>query len=171
MSRNFELALEKGAVGERVCRLRLERQGWVVYQPITEGSHAFDMLAIQNKARAVAIDVKAKARLNKWRATGINQKHFETYQAFSQAHLMPFWLFFVDEHERKIYGNCLEALEQPVDIDGRTWPAVMTFAGVPTRVWHLDQMITISDLDEMTATELSTLSQRSYEFAPTELAQ
>lgn len=133
---------------------------------MTDGAHAFDMLAIQNKERAVAIDVKAKARLNNWRATGINQRHFETYQAFSIRHSMPFWLFFVDECERKIYGNRLDEIEKPKAYDGGLWPQVKRFRGVETRVWHLDQMLIIADIDEAIAAELAAHSQRSHDYAP-----
>lgn len=124
------------------------------------------MLAIQNKERAVAIDVKAKARLNFWRATGINQCHFEVYQAFSERHSMPFWLFFVDEFEKKIYGNRLDELEKPKRYDGQMWPLVKVFRNVPTRVWHLEQMLMIAELEEAVAAELVAHSQRSYAYEP-----
>lgn len=162
MSRNFDVSLEKGAVGERICRQYLERKGWVVYQPMTDGAHAFDMLAIKNKERAIAMDVKAKARMNRWYATGINQRHFRTYEGFSNRHSMPFWLFFVDEHERRIYGNSIDALETQVEADGRLWPTVMTFKNVETRVWHLSQMLTLAVIDDQCALELAALNQRSY---------
>lgn len=166
--RSFELSLRKGAIGEQVCRDILERKGWVVYQPATEGAHAFDMLAILNKQRAVAIDVKAKARLNHWRATGINQAHFETYKAFSEKHAMPFWLFFVDECEHAIYGNELSILETPVTIDGHLWPRVMKWKP-PIRLWHLDQMRLVCSIDDAIAYELAELSQRSYAYTPSEV--
>lgn len=165
MLKSFEMALKKGVVGEAICRQHLERKGWVVYQPITDGAHAFDMLAIKDKRKAVAIDIKSKARMNRWRATGINQRHFEVYRNFSDKHKMPFWLFFVDECERSIYGNSLSALEQPKIIDGQIYPVVKKWRD-EIRIWHLDQMIVIGQIDEEMACDLEKLSQRSYQYAP-----
>ena len=54
---NFEVALKKGAVGETIVRRILEQKGWVVYQPMTDGAHCFDMLSIKDKKSAIAIDV------------------------------------------------------------------------------------------------------------------
>jgi hypothetical protein len=34
--------VQKGDTGERIVRSYLESKGWVVYEPITEGRHAFD---------------------------------------------------------------------------------------------------------------------------------
>lgn len=166
ISKSFDLALKKGEIGERICRDRLEQKGWVVYQPLTEGAHAFDMMAIKDKRKAIAIDVKAKARLNFWRATGIDQKHFEVYRSFSDSHRMPFWIFFVDEYERKIYGNEISKLEESKHIDGNQWPKVMVFRNKQTRLWHLDSMILLCEIDGQIAAQLAEASQRSYAYDP-----
>lgn len=162
-SRNFEIALKKGDIGERIVRAYLEAKGWVVYRPETEGPHCFDMLSIREKRTAIAIDVKAKARLNRYPATGINQKHFEEYFAFSKKHNMPFWLVFVDEMQREVYGNTIEELEKPREIDGRKYPMVMEWK-TPTRIWPLSVMKTISKLTEEHCKELVSVSQRKHEY-------
>ena len=159
--RNFDVALRKGAVGEQVVRAFLERAGWVVYQPMTEGAHCFDMLCIKGKRTAVAFDVKAKARLNRYPATGINQRHFEEYAAFSDKHRMPFWVVFVDEGMRAVYGNTIEQLEIPRTVEGREYPVVMPWK-VPTRLWPLEAMRPIHTLTEEQAATLAALNQRSY---------
>lgn len=166
MSKSFDLALKKGEIGEQVCRQRLEQKGWVVYRPVTDGAHAFDMMAIKDKSKAIAIDVKAKARMNHWRATGIDQRHFDVYSAFSDKHQMPFWIFFVDEYEQKIYGNEISKLEEPRHIDGNLWPKVMVFRNKQTRLWHLDSMILLCEIDDQIARQLAEASQRSYAYDP-----
>ena len=75
---NFKKALEKGAMGEKIIKDFLEEKGWIVYQPFAGKAHAFDMLAIKDKKKAIALDIKAKSRLDFIEATGINTKHFET---------------------------------------------------------------------------------------------
>lgn len=163
---NFDIAKRKGAVGERVVRAFLERAGWIVYQPMTEGAHCFDMLCIKDKKMAVAFDVKAKARLNKWPATGINQRHFEEYVSFSKKHNMPFWVVFVDEGMREIYGNKIDELEIPRNINGIDYPKVMPW-NPPTRVWPLSAMRKIHTINEDEASELAGFNQRSYDYTVT----
>ncbi len=159
--RNFEIAIKKGEVGEAIVKDHLEKKGWVVYQPVTDGAHCFDILCIKQKKTAIAIDVKSKSRLNKFPATGINQSHFDEYKAFSEKHNMPFWIIFVDEGQKKIYGNCLEALEQLRVVDGNKYPFVMPNYGKPIRVWPLSAMIHIANLDDSEQASLLALNQRT----------
>lgn len=161
-STNFDKALQKGKYGEIVARELLESKGWVVYEPFTSGAHAFDMLAIKDKKKAIALDVKTKARMNKWKATGINLRHFETYKTFSENHNMPFWIVFVDELEMRIYGNTLQELEKPFQYKDEKYPFTMKSQNI--RVWHLDQMKHIADLDKIITEKLIDLSQRNYEY-------
>ncbi len=162
---SFDIAMKKGAVGEDIVKRLFERKGWVVYSPETEGAHQFDILAIKDKASAIAVDVKTKASMKFYPATGINQRHFEEYLRFSEKHLMPFWLVFVDEGLKKIYGNTLSELEKPRQVEGRVYPLVITCnGGVKVRLWPLDAMEDIAALDDCAATALTSLSQRSYEY-------
>lgn len=164
--RNFNQALRKGAVGERIMKGLIERNGWVTYQPTTQGkAHHFDMMATFQKERAIALDVKAKARLNKWEATGVNLRHFTEYKQFSERHNMDFWLIFVDEELGEVYGNSLAALERPfIASDGYTYPRNMSWRP-PIRIWHLDQMIRgIHHLSDEEVLELRRLSQRNHEY-------
>jgi hypothetical protein len=158
---SFNVAREKGALGESVVRQILEASGWVVYQPMTDGPHQFDMLCIKNKRSAVAFDIKAKARMNKFPCTGVNQKHFEEYKRFSERHLMPFWIVFVDEGMRSIYGNTIEELEKPRLEGGISYPWTPNW-GTALRLWPLSAMRTIAEISEEEAAALSALSQRSY---------
>lgn len=166
--KSFEVALQKGAVGEAIIRQHLEAKGWVVYQPITEGAHCFDMLGIFQKKSAVAFDVKAKARMNKYPCTGVNQTHFEEYQRFSERHAMPFWIVFVDEGMREIYGNTIQELERPRSIAGIDYPWQMRArSGKVLRLWPLAAMKRIAVLSDDYASALSALNQRSYEYGAT----
>lgn len=162
--RNFEIAMAKGEVGEMFVRAHLERKGWIVYKPHTEGAHAFDILAIFKKKSAIAIDVKAKSRMNKYPATGINQKHFEEYKAFSDKHNMPFWIVFVDEDQRTVYGNAISELELPRLVLGKQYPFVMPTGYSPVRLWPLEAMKHIANLDDACAAQLTSLSQRNHKY-------
>jgi hypothetical protein len=167
--KSFDKALKKGAVGEAIVRQLMEAKGWTVYQPFTEGAHAFDILGIKDKKTAIALDVKTKARLNKWPITGVSQSHFEEYWEFSEKHCMQFWIVFVDEMLREIYGNTIEELERSVLCeDGTIYPWVSEDPrGKKIRYWHLDSMRHIADIEVDDAETLRSLSQRSYEYKPT----
>ncbi len=161
---SFDMAMRKGFLGEDIVKRLFERKGWVVYSPETKGAHQFDILAIKDKDSAVAVDVKTKASMNWYPATGVNQKHFEEYQRFSNKHSMPFWLVFVDEKLKKVYGNTLSELEKPRQVAGNVYPLVKTFGGVKIRLWPLEAMIPIALIENDVATILMSLSQRSYDY-------
>lgn len=163
-SRNFDLALEKGEYGEQIVRRILEQKGFVVYKPHTEGAHAFDVLAIKDKSRCIAMDVKAKSRRNKYADTGINVRHFLTYKSFSETHRMPFWLVFVDEMIGKIYGNTLDQLAKPMQRDGISYPYTFDNGYGATIYWHLESMIEMYSLSETDKSNLVKLSQRNHEY-------
>lgn len=165
---SFEIALKKGEVGEQIVRQHLEGKDWVVYQPQTPGAHCFDILAIKDKKQAIALDVKAKSRMNKFPATGINQKHFEEYQHFSEKHLMPFWVIFVDEMQKTVYGNSIEELEKKREVEGVTYPFIMKTAYAAVRLWPLEAMKPIAVLDEREQEQLISFNQRKYTYEVTE---
>lgn len=172
-SKSFDTALKKGDIGERVVIPILERKGFAVYRPFTEGAHCFDILAIQNKDKAIALDVKAKARLNSYEATGIDQRHFEEYKNFSEKHNMDFWVIFVDEMLGEIYGNKISELEKPRCRSGEItetnefYPMVKPwgYRGSKIRVWHLNSMIrNIGSLNDEAINDLKNYSQRAHEY-------
>jgi hypothetical protein len=162
---SFETALKKGDLAEKAIKGILEKRGYVVYMPKTEGSHAFDMLAIKNKETAIALDIKAKARRTKYKDTGIDVRLYNVYKNFSVKHNMPFWVIFVDESMKKAYGNELSVLDQERVLDGHKYPwECITQEGRRIVYWHIDSMITIADLEESLVNDLIVTSQRNYEY-------
>jgi hypothetical protein len=159
--RNFNTALEKGEYGEQIVRCILEEKGFIVYKPNTEGAHAFDILAIKDKSKCIAMDVKAKARRNKYADTGINLRHYNVYKRFADKHAMDFWLIFVDEMLGSIYGNTLEKLDEPKKVDGIKYPYNSNNS---IRYWPISSMIVIHQLNQKERADLACLSQRSYNY-------
>jgi len=163
--KSFKKALQKGEIGEDIVRQCLEKKGWIVYQPKTDGAHCFDMLSIKDKKTAIALDIKAKARMNKYPATGIDQKQYEEYAFFSKKHNMPFWVIFVDEMLGKIYGNTIEELESPRIAENKAYPFVFTNGyGQKIRLWPLSAMIPIASIVAEDIHRLKSLNQRNYSF-------
>lgn len=165
MSKSFDIALAKGEFGERIVKGILEQKGFVVYKPATPGAHAFDVLAIKDKKRCIALDVKAKSRRNNFPDTGINYKHFLVYRDFSDTHKMPFWLVFVDEMLGKVYGNTIEELSRPREENGNKYP--MRWGGDTGIIyWPLSAMIVFHTLTPDECRQLQAMNQRSYDFKP-----
>lgn len=115
--------VKKGKIGEQLVKEYLENNGFIVYEPQTEGAHGFDKLAIKDKRQAVIAECKTKARRNKYADTGINERHLEEYQYISKKHNLPVFIFFVDEHLGKIYGNYILKLLEPKKINGKYYPS------------------------------------------------
>lgn len=162
---NFETALEKGRIGERIIRSLLEQKGWCIYQPNTPGAHAFDMMALKDKRVAIALDVKAKAMMNARPETGVNLKHYHDYRRFAERHKMDFWIFFVDEHAREIYGNRLAELDRPRVANGCEYPrTIRTRHGKEIILWPRDAMVGVARLSADEAQALREASQRSYAY-------
>jgi hypothetical protein len=167
MLASFKVALQKGSVGERIIKQWLEAKRFVVYQPTTDCAHAFDMLAIRDKTTTIALDVKSKAAMNKLPATGVDYRLFEEYQAWSKKHSIPFWLMFVDEGRREVYGNWISKLEEPRDVGGIAYPYEMhTRFGKRLRLWPLAAMEIVAQLKEEEVNDLAIHNQRNYAYEP-----
>ena len=163
--KNFEISLKKGRIGEDIVRRVLEQDRFVVYQPVTTGAHAFDMLAVKDKDYTIAVDVKTKPRRKYYRDTGINEDHYIIYKKFQDEHNIDFIIVFVDEVEKKIYGQTLNELDKPIYKEGHWYPWMQTTGGGKTiRYWHLDSMYVIGDVADNEAENLCELAQRNYEY-------
>jgi hypothetical protein len=166
--KSFETKLAKGKLGEDIVRGLLERKGWIVYCPFTGGAHAFDMLATYQKEKAIALDVKAKSRMNKYPATGINVRHYEQYKRFSEKHSMPFWIVFVDEQTNEIYGETLQNLDVECIVEGIKYPFVLTTKyGQDIRLWAIEKMHKFGSIPETASAELKKHNTRNYDYKPT----
>ena len=156
-------SVKKGNIGERIVREYLESKGLICYQPVTESAHAFDMLAIKDKKQIVIAEIKSKALMNKWRATGFEQRHYEEYKRIQEKHKIPVFVFFVDEHMGKIYGNTLDELDKEITREGARFP--MLISNGRTRIYHFDSMKIVADLTLDDCEELKQYTRRSYKYA------
>lgn len=150
---NFEKSLKKGQIGERIIWEFLEDRGWIVYKPYTENKpHYFDIIATRNKEKVIAIDVKTKARFNKWAAQGININHYEQYLHFVKTTNVPFYLVFIDDKIGDVHVADITKLKNGFN------PNKNVIA------WSLDQMHFLFKIDHETIENLSKYDQRNYKF-------
>ena len=158
--------VKKGALGEMIVRQALESKGYIVYEPKTKGAHPFDLLAVKDKRVFVIAEVKTKARLNNWEATGINVSHYNDYIHVMEAHNIDVVLCFVDEHpsEKRVYGQRLSELIKEHKENGIDYPNFDILKKRNIVMIPLSKMITISNLDDHTVTNLMELSTRSHDY-------
>jgi hypothetical protein len=151
----FETSLKKGELGEQIIRKYLELKGWIVYCPFTKDkAHYFDMLCTFNKEKVLAIDVKTKARLNKWNAQGINIKSYNEYLNFTATTSVPFYLIFVDDKTGHVHLADLNKLKNHI------YPNQNIIA------WNIDDMQFLFKISEEEIKQLSEYDQRNYNFNP-----
>lgn len=152
---NFDIAMQKGELGEKIIRDFLQKKGWVVYFPFTKDkAHFFDMLCTFDKDKVIAIDVKTKARLNKWNAQGINKLHYEQYLSFVEKSNVNFYLIFIDDKTGEVYACDISKLKNPI------------FPNPKIIAWELKQMKFLFKITENQINELTKFDQRNYNFKP-----
>ena len=164
-----KISVKKGTTAEELVHARLERLGFTVYRPETEGPHLIDILAIKGAGpQMIAVDVKAKARRTYYPDTGINIRVYKRYLALGEKHDISIMLVFVDEYLRRIYGNWLNELSRPVKIAvGEKIIEYPLYSG-GIIYFPLASMIVLGEIEAGKVAELSRLSVRSYEYANNE---
>jgi len=152
--KKFEIALQKGELGEKIIQEYLEAKGWIVYFPFTKNkAHAFDMLCTKNKEKIIAIDVKTKARLNKYNAQGINIKSYNEYLKFKEKMSINFYLIFVDDKNGDVH-----TFEIGNDIKSFTMGKII--------FWWVKDMNFMFNIGKEKIEELSKFDQRNYDYKP-----
>ncbi len=153
-----KIQVKKGDIGEDIIKNYLEQKGWVIYAPTTNKAHYFDMIATRNKKEIIGYDVKTKARLNKIEATGIDKQDYLDYKRFTRDYYFPFYLFFVDEKEGKVYYQLLNKLPEPFELKNKTKVEIVC--------WYLKDLQFIFSLTEDQKNNLSKFDNRNYNYKP-----
>ncbi len=156
--KNFEDTpqYKKGKIGEEIVKNMLKQKGWITYAP-EGGPHYFDILATKDKSSVIAIDVKTKARFNKWAAQGIDTRHYEQYMNFVKNTSVPFFLIFVDDKNGEIHAANIAHLKNGFH------PAKNIIA------WPLSQMKKIGHIqDKNLIDKMGQFDTRKYKYNPEE---
>jgi len=111
--------VKKGDIGEAIIINYLEKNGYIINKPITDGPHRFDIMTYKENQSLRIVEVKTYARRNFYADTGINLSHYHIYKKYSNNNI---YIFFVDELEGLVYGNKLSILEIPTTIGNKKYP-------------------------------------------------
>ena len=149
---------KKGDIGELIVRDWLEKNNYLVYSLNENKAHWFDFLCTEGKKKAFAIDVKTKARLNKWPAQGIDKKHFKDYLRYSEMYNMDFYLIFVDDKTGDVHKADINKLKDKYFEVNDNLVA-----------WYLSDMDKLFTISKEEIEQLSFYDTRNYEFKPNKL--
>jgi len=158
-----KIEVVKGNFAEDIVHKYLEERGYIVYTPTTLKAHGFDRLAVKDKKTFIIAEVKAKARLNKYQATGINIQHYLEYKDIQNRYRIPVFIFFVDEALGSIYGNFLKILNEKVtDHYGVCYPNTEIAKGIV--LFSMSKMRRVSVLTNDQINYLKKNSNRNYRY-------
>lgn len=157
-----KISVKKGNIGERIVQNYLEHRGYVVYKAITEGAHAFDFMAVKGKDTIKIAEVKAKARMDNMH-TGINLSNYKEYITVLDKYKMDTFIFFVDEKEKRVYGNYISTLRTEVVVDNVKFPYLRKLQKDKKDVmfFHVATMKDVVRLTEEEVSELKEYTRRS----------
>jgi Holliday junction resolvase-like predicted endonuclease len=145
--------VKKGDTGEKIVKEYFDKLGYIVYQPVNEGAHWIDMICLKDKKKAIAVEVKTKARFNKWAAQGIDIKNYKEYLKFIDKINFEFWLIFVDDKNGDVHA--LNILNK-----NYFYPNKYLIA------WRLEEMNYLFNIGEQNINKLSQYDTRNYKFLP-----
>ena len=152
--------VKKGNVGEAALDRWLKENNYISYSPPKDSAHPFDRLcAAPNKRTIFVADAKAKPARKFYPDTGIDIRHYNEYLYLSDKYSMDVLLVFVDQNQRRMYGNFLRVLDQP---RGR-YP----FEERGIRYWPLKAMRHIGNLLDSEVAALKKHSTNNPAYAPT----
>jgi len=148
--------VKKGNIGEAIVQSYLEGRGWTVYTPKTKGAHWFDLLCCKGKEQVIALDVKTKARFNKWNAQGINIRSYNQYLNFLEVSSINFYLIFIDDKTGDVHLADLNEIKNK----GFTPNNDKLIA------WKLTDMKLLFRIEDKMIEKLSSFDTRNYKFKP-----
>lgn len=158
------ITTKKGNLGERIIIDLLEKKNWICYQAITEKAHGFDIMASKNKSNLCIIEVKSKAKRTYYPDTGVDLRNYKKYVDVHLKYGIPFYIIFIDENMKKIYGNTIEKLSQKTSVihNGKTLNYPLKQNGLI--YFPMKNMVEICEITDECADQLKQLSSRKYNY-------
>lgn len=138
--------VKKGNIGEDIVMNYLHSNGFVLYKPITDGSHKIDYFCHSGKDKQViCAEAKTKRRMALRPATGFNIDSYNHYIEMKSKHNINTFIFFIDDFEKCVYGQWLHLLGDGIKIK-------------EVIVWPLEKMKWIRSLNNI---ELKIISENT----------
>ena len=117
-----KVEVKKGNIGEELVDEYLHKKGVLTYSCKLQGPHTFDRLCIIN-SQIFIIDVKCKPSRNYYPDSGFDIITYNKYKEIIKENNLDFFIFFVDEKSKQIYGSTLDKLEKSIKVGRKTYPS------------------------------------------------
>lgn len=157
---------QKGIAGEDIVFSWLRARGHTIYRPNDDDKrHPIDALIMhREKLLIVAADIKTKPRRLHYPDTGINISHYGEYCYIKNINKIRVYLFFVDEHLNKIYGNYLDKLEERREILHNGERLIYPRRECGIIYFSLEAMLHIGNLPDGEANKLKEMNGSKYSY-------
>lgn len=144
--------VKKGAIGERIVNEILTKKGYIVYRPITGGSHKIDFFAhsADRQKQIICIEAKAKKRMAVYCETGFNYNAYLHYKEIQGKNKIDTYVYFIDDFEECIYGAWLTDLGEGTRRGNN---------GDDVIVWNLSKMELYRKLTTLELEELKLITK------------
>ena len=148
--------VKKGDIGEEIVKNILEKKGYIVYKPITNGAHKIDYFVHSGSEKKImCCEVKTKRRMARYARTGCDISSHEQYLEIYKKHNIDTFIFFVDDFEECIYGQWLSVLGEGIIIN--RYSKVI--------VWELSTMKKIIELTNDQVSEINKFTKEVYDYS------
>ena len=166
MDWNDKVTVKKGNLAEELVDNHIESMGYIPYHPKKcDKPHPFDRLCASPDKKYIYIaESKGKARRTYYPDSGIDIKNYEEYCYIENNFNIQTYIYFVDEDNKKIYGNFLYQLRMPRPIlyNGKWLEYPIRQKGII--YFPIDSMEIICSINDEAANKLKRLSSRNYPY-------
>ena len=154
--------MSKGELGELFFIEHIAKDGWVVNRPSSDNKpHFCDIFASKGKDNFFFADVKTKARLNSYDATGIDYRCYIHYLEFAKKQCsagIPFYLVFVDDKNGNVHrANILDLQSSGKEFFIKNKQIIC---------WPIPLMEFLFKLSGNQIAQLTAYDQRNYDYNP-----
>lgn len=110
---------KKGHLAESIMdQILLTTTDFIPYAPAGGIAHPFDRLvASKDKKSLFVLELKAVSARNFYPDTGISIQHYKDYLHIQVKYRLKVFIAFVDSKNKEIYGNTIESLAKPTEIE------------------------------------------------------
>jgi hypothetical protein len=152
--------VKKGDLGEKIVDDYLLSKGIIPYKSISQTAHPFDRLcATSNKKNIFIAEVKSKAKMKYYPATGFNLNHYKQYKYIQEKYNIKIMVYFVDEKLNKVYGNYLNILSKETEYKNKKYPIILKNNII---IFPECNMIDICNITDDYSNELKKLTNSNY---------
>ena len=162
---------KKGELGEQIVdNLILNKGKFIPYAPVLEEAHIFDrIVASKDKRKLMIVEIKTVDARDKYPDTGISIGHYKEYIEIQEEYNIDVWILFVDAKNKKIYGNTLNKLSEPTELEHKgkalVYPMIwdnFTAVGKKIIYFPLMNMYDVCVLSDEQVAKLVELNNKGY---------